>query len=215
MLPLAPHIHLAVVGEDVVVLDLGADSYICVPGGRDLLRPAEDRAGLDPRDPDVVGELAAAGLLAQAATARVRPVRPARDVCEAAPDRLSAVEALRLAGAVLDLLRVYRGRPLSRILAALPPPSGAPVGEIQARETLRLARVFQRVAVWLPAPRKCLVRSFVLLRFLHRSGLDAQWVFGVRTWPFSAHCWLQLGEVALDDAAERLWAYEPILAVGG
>ena len=88
------------------------------------------------------------------------------------------------------------------------------MGSGAAAETLRLARVFQRVAVWLPMPRKCLVRSFVLLRFLQRSGLNARWVFGVRTWPFAAHCWLQLEDTVLDDLVERLAAYEPILAVG-
>ena len=58
------------------------------------------------------------------------------------------------------------------------------------------------------------MRSFVLLRFLQRSGLNARWVIGVRTWPFSAHCWLQIDDTALDDAWERLVVYEPILAVG-
>ena len=56
--------------------------------------------------------------------------------------------------------------------------------------------------------------SCVLLRFLQRSGLDARWVFVVRTWPFAAHCWLQLEDTVLDDMVERLAAYEPILAVG-
>ena len=59
------------------------------------------------------------------------------------------------------------------------------------------------------------MRSFVLLRFLQRSGGKATWVFGVRTWPFGAHCWLQLGDVALDDDPARLVGYAPILAVGG
>jgi hypothetical protein len=44
-------------------------------------------------------------------------------------------------------------------------------------------------------------------------GFDADWIIGVRTWPFMAHCWLQVGAVALDDDVERLAAYTPILAV--
>ena len=41
----------------------------------------------------------------------------------------------------------------------------------------------------------------------------AVWVFGVRTWPFSAHCWLQIGDAVLDDDPERVGIYPPILAV--
>jgi hypothetical protein len=36
-------------------------------------------------------------------------------------------------------------------------------------------------------------------------------VFGVRTWPFHAHCWLQCDDVVLDDQADRVAAYAPIL----
>jgi hypothetical protein len=76
-----------------------------------------------------------------------------------------------------------------------------------------LVAAFHRWACWTPAPAKCLIRSFMLLRLLRRHGFDARWVFAVRTWPFEAHCWLQAGPVVLDDAVERLTAYHPILAV--
>ncbi|WP_374571406.1 lasso peptide biosynthesis B2 protein [Phenylobacterium sp. J426] len=64
-----------------------------------------------------------------------------------------------------------------------------------------------------PLPAKCLVRSFALLCFLRRCGHDAAWCFGVSTWPFAAHCWLQVGEVALDDHPDQLAAYTPIHVV--
>lgn len=57
------------------------------------------------------------------------------------------------------------------------------------------------------------MRSYLQLQYLHRLGLDADWVIGVRTWPFMAHCWLQVGAVALDDDVERLIPYTPILVV--
>ena len=77
----------------------------------------------------------------------------------------------------------------------------------------RLVAGFHRWAYWTPAPAKCLIRSFMLLRLLRRHGLDARWVFAVRTWPFEAHCWLQAGATVLDDAGDRLVAYHPILVV--
>ena len=48
---------------------------------------------------------------------------------------------------------------------------------------------------------------------LRRHGHDARWVFGVRTWPFRAHCWLQRGEVVLDDDLETLVPLTPILVI--
>lgn len=214
MLPLAAHVHLAVVDDDVVVLDVAADRYLCVPGGRDLLRPAADLGHVSPSRPEVVEGLRAAGLLAATgAPRRAVPGRPSRDLPKGVAPTLSFGDAWRLFGAVCDGLWRYRGRALRDIVAfaaarAVPPALDDP------GEAARLARLYRHVVVWLPLPRKCLIRSFVLLRFLQRSGLGARWVFGVRTWPFSAHCWLQLGDVALDDDAERLVGYAPIFAVG-
>ncbi|WP_312062938.1 lasso peptide biosynthesis B2 protein [Brevundimonas sp.] len=51
-------------------------------------------------------------------------------------------------------------------------------------------------------------------RVLASRGRGATWVFGVRTWPFSAHCWLQVGDVLLDDDLDRVALYTPIMAVG-
>jgi len=67
MFSLASHAHLAVVDGDVVLLDIAADRYLCVPGGRDLLRPTVDRAVIAPARDDVVEALRQAGLLAPTA----------------------------------------------------------------------------------------------------------------------------------------------------
>ena len=55
-------------------------------------------------------------------------------------------------------------------------------------ETLRRARVFPALLAGSPSAGECLFRSYALLRFLRAGGCDARWVFGVRTWPFGAHC---------------------------
>jgi hypothetical protein len=82
-----------------------------------------------------------------------------------------------------------------------------------AADAIALADAFARMAVWVPVSRKCLIRSLLLLLFLARAGAKADWVFGVRTWPFGAHCWVQSGETCLDDEPERLAGYHPILVV--
>jgi hypothetical protein len=214
-LALPPHVYLAVLGDDVVLLDTVADAYFCVPDGVALLRPSCDRGAVAPPDAAVIASLVDAGLLdrSAAATPRVAPMRPTRSLDDPPDDRATATELLRLCGALWDLAWRYRGRRLTGILAYVSAEADASHSSSK-EEVLRLAGLFQRWVAWLPIPRKCLVRSFILLRFLQRSGQHASWVFGVATWPFAAHCWLQLDDVALDDHAERLVEYEPILAVG-
>jgi len=210
---LEPHIRLAVLGDDVVLLDIRADAYFCAPQARALLQPHEDRGSVAPIDAESREAVLAGGFASdRPPTPRECLSLPTRDLAPGRAPVLTARDVRRLAGALWDLPRRYRGHAFADILAfaaaVAPPPGGS------AEEVLRLARLFHRVAPWLPIPDKCLARSFVLLRFLQRSGVSARWMFGVRTWPFAAHCWLQLDDIALDDAAARLVAFEPIHAVG-
>jgi transglutaminase superfamily protein len=212
--PLSPHVHLAVVDDDVVLLDVGADQYFCVPSGRDLLQPSAGRTTVSPPFPGALETLRTAGFIGSGAPCeRPIPSKPGRDLLLEGRLRMTWRDALRLAAAVGDVLTRYRGRPLRDILGFVTK-ADLPIRPGDAAEVLRLAGLYRHAVVWLPIPRKCLIRSFVLLRWLQRSGVNAHWIFGVRTWPFSAHCWLQLADIALDESAERLVAYEPILAVG-
>jgi hypothetical protein len=251
-LALAPHLHLAVLGDDVVLLDLRADAYLCLPGGRKILRPRADGAAISPIDAEAAAAFVDAGWIQAGAAGRParrrRLAAPTRDIGLAPGEPVAWRDLVRLTGAVCDLARGYRRRSLPEILAfvaeanvqpASPdsrPQAGSSARVTGARvtgalepgarargergggdpcaETLRLARVFHRLAPWLPIPDKCLSRSFVLLRLLQRSGVGARWMFGVRTWPFAAHCWLQQDAVALDDAADRLAGFRPIFALG-
>jgi hypothetical protein len=59
----------------------------------------------------------------------------------------------------------------------------------------------------------CLLDSLTLLHFLSAEGIHPDWVFGVKTEPFDAHCWVQLGELLLNDVPDRVRQYSPILVV--
>jgi hypothetical protein len=212
-LSLVPHVHAAVVGGDVVLLDVRGDEYFCVRDGVQVLGLAEDHRALEPPDAAVGDALVEDGLAVRGPPpepARQLPPPPGEDLPAGVAQPLSRRELAALCGAVWDYLAHYRGRSFAQVLAYV----GAARSTVGRKETLRLAGVFARAAPWLPIPHQCLVRSFVLLRFLQRSGADAQWVLGVRTWPFAAHCWLQLGRVVLDDSTDRLAVYQPILVVG-
>jgi hypothetical protein len=116
------------------------------------------------------------------------------------------------ARSVADVLRHYRGKRLAEILQSVErgPPATA---TSPSPPLLDVVADFHRWIPYAPVSGKCLLRSFMLLRLLRRRGHDALWVFGVRTWPFYAHCWLQCGDVVLDDDVERVTAFTPIMAV--
>jgi hypothetical protein len=59
----------------------------------------------------------------------------------------------------------------------------------------------------------CLFEALALSRFLASHGIYPQWVFGVQARPFSAHCWLQHEGVVLNDTAEHVSQYTPIMLV--
>jgi hypothetical protein len=215
-LRLPPHIHAAALADDLVLLDTRADSYLCIRDGAHVLVT-------DGNGRKIAATGAAAEALAEAGLAVLEdtsgetapvPELPTEALPEEPMVRLRLSEARDLALALWDLLVRYRARSFEEILTFAGTTGEFPAHAIDVSEILRLAQLFRRYAVWLPMPRKCLVRSFVLLRFLRRSGHAVTWVFGVRTWPFGAHCWLQCGATALDDAPERLATYEPIMAVG-
>jgi hypothetical protein len=202
-----PTVCLTLVGGDAVLLDIARDAYFCLPGAAGAWRALQ--AGDVSREARQLADvLAGAGYLRRDTPRETRRATPRRDLRDLAWPKVRAADVWRLGRAWLDYLRHYRGRPFAHLLryATNDRPSGG------GPDVARAARVFERLAVWLPVSGKCLVRSFLLLRFLHHSGHSAEWVFGVAVWPFKAHCWVEADGVALDDAPERLVAYVPILA---
>jgi hypothetical protein len=211
-------VHAVRIGEDLVFLEAGADAYFCLPGGAKDITLSPGGRALAATDPELAADLAAAGLLQPLGSDPITASRgPTALPCASAiteatppPSWRDGLEAFR---AILDLALHYRGRSFAEILAALGPPAPSTSDLAPGPELLALVHRFHRWAPYAPVSAKCLLRSFMLLRLLRRHGHDARWVFGVTTWPFEAHCWLQCGDVVLDDHFERLWRYQPILAV--
>jgi hypothetical protein len=61
------------------------------------------------------------------------------------------------------------------------------------------------------AREACLKEALALLYYLGRAGCAADWVFAVKGAPFAAHCWVQLGDIVLNDSLENVRAYTPIM----
>lgn len=211
---LRPDVQMTLTNGDAVFLKVSTDSYFCLPQVGEDLRLGPDRRTVQIGDASLAAALRTAGILS--------PKRRAAefgDILGLRPGQASALrddfgrpglgDTREVFLSLIDLMRHYRGRPLAHLLRAVA--QSRPAQRSDPDALIRVVQGFHRWAPFAPVSGKCLLRSFMLLRRLHAHGLDAQWVFGVRTWPFRAHCWLQHGETVLDDHPERVAAYAPIL----
>lgn len=211
---LSPDVHLAVAHQDLLVLEIGADRYHCLPNAaRAVACGPGGRVTF--HTPSALRLFQSAGFLAKTIAGErldPPPPRPLRRYDDDTLVRRDRKDALRLALAVGDLGVHYRGRTFKQIL------DHAARGRLDREPTItdhlreRVAQ-FHSAVIWAPIPRKCLARSFLLLSFLRRWGLDARWVIAARAWPFAAHCWLQVEDMVLDDDPERLAVYSPICMI--
>lgn len=209
---LRPEVFGVAVGDDLVFLDLTGDEYTCLPrAARGIeIRPDASVVGLDD---ELAQTLLDGEIILQGAGSRPRapplPERASRDLGDVADGQVTAGAIFTAIGVLDDLRRLGRDPPVIDLLEIGGQRHAAKAADpdiIQAQ-----ARIFRTLLPWLPVEGQCLKRSALLTAFLRRRGLNASWVFGVRTWPFRAHCWVQYDGVCLNDDAERLRAYTPIL----
>lgn len=209
---LAPHIHLARCHDDVVVLDVRADNYALLadaapmillgPGARQVTVGSEVREDLltlgllsnqnvdapYPAAPGLTGEIVAS----------TTPL-PRRLLFGAAFNSL--VSTLTFARTPFaDLIEKAARR-------------RTPDRRVSDKEVARAVGAFLAIHPWIPFEGDCLQRGYRLHHHLHCSGIAARWVFGVRTWPFLAHCWVQVGDRVVADTQERVSSFSPILVV--
>lgn len=77
----------------------------------------------------------------------------------------------------------------------------------------RTVQAFEQARILRTAADRCLPRSIALALRLARYGAGANVVIGVRSDPFGAHCWAQVGDAVLNDSPEEVLRYTPILIV--
>lgn len=79
-----------------------------------------------------------------------------------------------------------------------------------------LVSIFARLRTFVYTARDhCLYDSFVTADFLRRFGVASTCVFGVRTLPFGAHCWVQIDSALISESTsvEYVATYSPILSI--
>jgi len=206
--------HLVKIGEDVVVLDTRTKTYFCLPAAAEAVRVGPGGIVFD--DPDLAEEFSQAGLLAEvSAPAPTSPSisLPNKDLGLQVAERVLLSDVLLILVAWTTMIFSYHIVRFDRLVASARRGRRPSSSDALGTDFKALVAAFERVLPWLPFQGVCLYRSFLLLRVLRWRGHDAHWVFGVSTWPFHAHCWLQVGDVALDDTADRLQGLTPIMVV--
>lgn len=174
--------------------------------------------------PDLLSELVAAGVLTQSVLIgrAFRPVAtpPATDVLEHSSVALSlGVRILHSAHVAMACTKAHHAltratlyQTVSRISTRKLRRAGSDQSPSLERIS-RLIRIFDSWRAFFPRDYLCLYDSLALLEFLMHYGSRVDWVFGVTSDPFSAHCWLQHGNVVLNDSLDRVAGFSRILII--
>lgn len=78
---------------------------------------------------------------------------------------------------------------------------------------LKETHVFLKARKFVPLDTRCLLDSLSMVTFLARRHLHANIVFGVTGDPFTAHCWVQAGELILSDTIGNTRNYTAIRVI--
>jgi hypothetical protein len=234
---LAPHVYSCVSGQHVVLMDLERDKYVAVVPAHRLaawvrgwpISPVQAAAA--PESPEggadaLVAQMLAHGMLVSdphvgKPAVPISVARAARSLVEFDLDarpRTGAGLLWRFGRSCAQAQLSLKLRPIQSIVEA-----------VRDRKTRRLARgcpeadpvrlralvaAFTRLRpLFYTLRAACLLDSLTLVHFLGVDGIHPDWVFGVKTEPFDAHCWVQQGEVVLNDVPDRVRQYSPILIV--
>jgi len=213
------NLSYCVVNGHAIFLDAEADRYFCLP--EHIERSFIAYATACDRSDPILQTLAAHNILTpeqdtdrDSAQRHVsHPLRSAREMWDershCTPLMVLEVAAIVCAcrwqiGAlsfktVLDRTTRYRA------LRCLPQPQ--PDGLANETQILQLTSLFRRARMYIPIANCCLLDSLALSRFLARRHFRANIVFGVTYDPFSAHCWVQSGDIALNETVGNAMAH--------
>lgn len=226
---------VSVAQGQAVVLDLENDKYFTltddsvhtlaghIEGWSSLLDNADSAGGAD-KEPQLLDDLLKRGLITDDPHRgkSVHPLRIAVPIASLAPDawdtnvKVAPSHIIRFLTATIVASLLLRILPLRTLIAlqtrrASRSPRSSTI-DIE-RTRFLIAAFSQLRPLAFSRKDQCLFDSLALLRFLALYGVDATWVFGVRSAPFGAHCWLQVDDVLLNDSIYNVGNYVPIMTV--
>lgn len=209
---LSPHVRACRDGAYIVFLDLRRDRYWSVPAQTAPaivgFLEAERTQGSGARLIEMgLIEPASAGWAPHEARAAAPEGKllPAGDLAPSLSDSSLCATACWLTA------RTLARRKLDLTLARL--------AELKSRavkpkaDAQHLIGVFEEFRPWFPRRRVCLFDALALFRFMVMRGLKPDIVFGVRTAPFAAHCWVEWQGMLAGDSSDHCASFTPIVWV--
>jgi hypothetical protein len=232
---LAPTAFACACRGDIVILDVARNRYLAVNNAPTMDRHVIDWPGSSGFDGSAfpsstqeadetrstIGALLSRGLIERTHEMRSASTAPRiqRVAHEWTGDDLddcpaSWREACQFARIMLATLVRLRFTPLRRILDIFRAGRDRLATNSDPRAAQRLIQVFACLRPYaLSATSTCLLDALALGTFLVSNGQRCSLVFGVRTRPFAAHCWLQNDATVMNDTIETVAAFTPIMVV--
>lgn len=212
IMPIVPsaHVRIANVAGDLVLLDLRQDDYLAL-SSPDAGTVFAALAGKDhdPTDP-VLLELLEGGLVQlsakpweQASSVHALPLPepiPSNGLCKAWMLPIFGLAVL------LTLVSYYRS---TEALSGQSFACGNR-SECSPQHIAGIVQWFGSLRIVIPRTGRCLVQSLLLLNFLRLLRIRSELVFGVRTHPFEAHCWVEWNSRVLNDSVDHVRWYTVI-----
>jgi hypothetical protein len=205
-------------GGRLVFLDRRRDRYFCLSESSELcVRRFIEGRSLEPEDKLALDRLTEGGILDRTSGPELsascpQPPAPVRAVLDESRRPRFATLCRALFGLAASSLEL-KLRSLDRCLARIERRKSRlkPCRERSSSDATEIALAFNWTSLLLPSLDRCLPRSFALAHALLDSGIPPTLVLGVRLPPFAAHCWVQDGDVILNESLDQAGTFTPIL----
>ena len=228
---LSPHVHVCVAGKQVVLLDLERDKYLSMAHAHPIGRwvrgwpiPPSDTAVESDAENRLLAKMIEQGLLVKDAS-RGKEASPV----VAEPPKFAMIEhdlnsrprttlaqLWRVCAAYTSAKWALKRRPIKEVVQAarLRKKRGPSTSTLDAGTLRPLVTAFAHLRpLFYTAKDACLLDSLTLVNFLAGYDFFPQWVFGVKTDPFYAHCWVQQQDFVFNDTPDYVRGFSPILVV--
>lgn len=212
------------IGDQVVFLDTENDRYFKLSGSMKHALSAFLENGDDAAIE--VNRLVDENILVEMPSVQRRAAKPITRPCRSAIERppigatIDVIELIEVFAIVYSTWRRLRKRRLKTIIGDLVTRREKKTGVTAHRSNPPIEHDIARTAIqfncarrYVPFQTSCLLDSLSLVSFLSRRHLRADIVFGVTLDPFSAHCWVQFNDMALNETVSDANVYTPIRMV--
>ncbi|MCM8732399.1 lasso peptide biosynthesis B2 protein [Hephaestia sp. GCM10023244] len=220
---ISPGIYVAPIGERVVVLDIRTNRYSAFDGE---LAAALIWLSNSPRPDQPPPSLEALSRLTRCGFAQNDGPSESRDMpdvstasayptpryCDPLGQPLGLRGTIDVLGNLLSAWDALRSGSMAVLLRRLETSVCRSAAKYDT-DLQRLIDAYYAARPFFPARPICRLDALALRGFLRGRGVSAQFVLGVRLDPFIAHSWVQVTEIAIGEAHDRIRQFTPMLVV--